>query len=95
MPLQRTNAGSTDHESFHNAGFNSVGLSEEWTNGDSTPYYHKKTDTYSTIHFEYLASTTRLLVAVLSDMSHQVKYPAGPLVPHNMFPGRERTFVKD
>lgn len=63
-----TSTGSTDHESFRNLGFQAVGLTEEYVNGDTTPHYHRATDTYDTIDFEYLASSTRLMTEVMREL---------------------------
>ncbi len=95
IPLERTSTGSSDHVPFHQNGFPSLNLSEEWVNNDTTPYYHQKKDIYETINFDYLASGTKLLVAVVGDLSMKVPPPANiKLVPHENFPGREREFHK-
>lgn len=93
LPLVRTNSGSTDHVAFRDAGFESVGLCEEWAGGDTTPHYHKRTDTYETVNLDYLASTTRLMVAAVGDLSRKVPGPAPTKrLPHDMFPGRDHLF---
>jgi hypothetical protein len=61
FPLHRTDTGSTDHVSFRDAGFEAIGITEEYVNGDTTPHYHKSTDTYETVNFDYLLSTTTLI----------------------------------
>jgi aminopeptidase-like protein len=93
--LSRTSGGSTDHEAFRAEGFNSVGLCEEWTAKDTTPYYHKKTDTYETVDFGILENATKLLVSIFTDLSQKtvLKNPS-PFIPHNKFPGRPRHFHK-
>ncbi len=95
LKLVRTNSGDTDHVAFRASGFKSVGLCEEWAGGDTTPHYHKKTDTYDTIDFSFLASSTKLFVATVSDLSKgiQVKKTT-TIVPHNRFIGRDRPFHK-
>ncbi len=60
--LRETSTGSTDHVSFRSRGFAAVGLTEEFVNGDTTPHYHQPGDTYSTVNFAYLQSTTELLL---------------------------------
>lgn len=93
LPLKRTSSGSTDHVAFRSEGFEAVGLCEEWAGGDTTPYYHKKTDNYETIDFDYLASSTRLLTATVGDLAMKVPAPpASARMPHVMFPGRDRHF---
>ena len=92
-PLYRTNSGSTDHVAFRAEGFTSVGVCEEWANGDTTPYYHRRTDTYETINFDYLTAVTKLVAATTADIVRKVAPPkASPRIPHNRFPGRERHF---
>ncbi|MBC7545966.1 MAG: M28 family peptidase [Candidatus Sericytochromatia bacterium] len=92
LKLARTDSGSTDHVAFRAAGFPSVGLCEEWEGGDTTPHYHKKTDTWETVDFAYLASTTKLFTAAVSDLARKVPAPpATKFVPHNKFPGRDHT----
>lgn len=93
VPLKRTSSGSTDHVAFRSEGFEAVGLCEEWAGGDTTPYYHKKTDTFETVDFDFLASSTRLLAATVGDLAMRVPAPpASARLPHFMFPGRERHF---
>ncbi|HEY9842397.1 MAG TPA: M28 family peptidase [Candidatus Obscuribacterales bacterium] len=93
LPLDRTNTGQSDHVSFHNAGFPSLCVSEEYTSDDFTPHYHKKTDTYPTIDFNYLTSGTRLVIAAVADLSQKVPPPPNiQLIPHERFPSREREF---
>lgn len=93
LKLTRTNSGSTDHVAFRESGFKSVGLCEEWAGGDTTPHYHRKTDTYETIDFEFLASSTKLFAAVIDDLSKGVVLKqTSEIIPHNKFPGRERHF---
>ncbi len=60
-PLTPTRTGFTDHVSFRAAGFAAVGITEEFVSGDTTPHYHLPSDTYETVNFEYLASTSILI----------------------------------
>jgi len=93
LPLDRTNTGQSDHVAFHNEGFHSLNLSEEYTSHDSTPHYHRSTDTYNTINFDFLVTGTQLLVAVVGDLSLKVPPPINvQMIPHNQFPSRERHF---
>lgn len=93
LPLKRTSSGDTDHVAFRQTGFTSVGLCEEWVGGDTTPYYHRKTDTFETIDLDYLTSTTKLMAAAVSDLARKVPGPAHTrFIPHSQFPGRPRPF---
>ena len=60
-------AGS-DHRAFRNGGYNAVGITEEYRNKDTTPHYHKNTDTYETINFEYLSFSTNLVYNVIKEL---------------------------
>lgn len=55
----------SDHQSFLDKGFVTVGVSEEFVGGDHTPHYHLATDTYENVNFPYLASITRLAFTVI------------------------------
>ena len=93
LPLERSNTGQSDHESFHKAGFDSVCISEEYTSGDLTPYYHRRGDTFETVNLEYLTRGTRFVTAVVGDLSLKVPAPIGAqFVPHDHFPAGKRLF---
>jgi hypothetical protein len=64
FPIHITKVGSTDHSSFRRLGYNATGITEEYFNKDTTPHYHRSTDSYSTVNFEYLESTTSYLQKV-------------------------------
>jgi hypothetical protein len=38
-----------------------VGLTEEYRNGDTTPYIHQPSDVWQTVDLDYLAHVTRLV----------------------------------
>ncbi|PIW18039.1 hypothetical protein COW36_06450 [bacterium (Candidatus Blackallbacteria) CG17_big_fil_post_rev_8_21_14_2_50_48_46] len=93
LPFDRTNTGQSDHESFHREGFPAICISEQYTNGDMTPFYHKRGDTFETIHPEYLTSSTRLVVAVAADLALKVPPPANiQVIPNDRFPAKPREF---
>lgn len=96
LKLIRTSSGDTDHVAFRRTGFQSVGLCEEWVSGDTTPYYHRKTDVLESVNFTYLANNARLMIAVASDLLNKVPAPANiQIIPHEQFPGRPRPFHAD
>ena len=93
LPLDRTNTGRSDHVSFHDEGYDSLCISEEFTNGDSTPHYHRRSDTYETVSQSFLVAGTQLIVATVGDLSLKVPAPVNiQMVPHDRFPSREREF---
>ncbi len=60
VTLHATGTGFTDHVSFRAYGFAAIGITEEFVNGDTTPHYHLSSDSYDTVNFEFLASSTVL-----------------------------------
>jgi acetylornithine deacetylase/succinyl-diaminopimelate desuccinylase-like protein len=67
-----TETGS-DHNAFRRLGFKAVGVTEEYRNKDTTPYYHKATDTYATVDFDYVASTTKLVTEAMRLLTQEVR----------------------
>jgi hypothetical protein len=65
MPVSSVTFASSDHQSFINAGLSATGVGEEFVGGDHTPNYHKATDVYANVSFDYLARVTHLAWAVL------------------------------
>lgn len=93
LKLERTNTGQSDHVAFHNEGYHSLCMSEEYTSRDTTPHYHRRSDTFETIDLDFLKAGTQLMIAAVSDLSLKVPAPPGiQFVPHDNFPAREREF---
>ena len=59
---------ATDHASFRSVGYRSVGVTEMYVHGDTTPHYHQKTDVFDTVNFEYVESVTLTVVEVLKEI---------------------------
>jgi Zn-dependent M28 family amino/carboxypeptidase len=72
MPVSSVTFASSDHQSFINAGLVATGVGEEFVGGDHTPNYHKATDTFENVSFDYLSRVTHLAWAVLES---QVRAP--------------------
>ena len=68
IPVHVTNVNSTDHHSFREIGFNSVGITEEYVNGDTSPFKDTVEDTFDTVNFEYVLSTTNLVYEVIKEI---------------------------
>ena len=68
FPIQISDVTSTDHRSFRQLGFAATGITEEYKNGDTTPHYHRSTDTYETVNFAYLTTITEYVQKVFEDM---------------------------
>jgi len=66
VPIHVTQERGADHSAFRELGFQAVGLTEEYRNRDTTPHIHRPGDTFETVQFEYLASTTRLVIGVMN-----------------------------
>ena len=63
-----TKVTSSDHRQFRASGFNAVGITEEYKNRDTTPHYHRSTDTFDTVNFEYLSFATGLVYNVIKEL---------------------------
>jgi Zn-dependent M28 family amino/carboxypeptidase len=61
VPVYVTSTTSTDHQSFRSRGFAAIGITEEYVHGDTTPHYHRPTDTFDTVDFDYLASSAEVV----------------------------------
>jgi Zn-dependent M28 family amino/carboxypeptidase len=68
ITVHSTRTPSSDHSSFRDLGFDALGITEEYVNGDTTPHYHRSTDTFDTVNFDYLRSTTELMKAVFTEL---------------------------
>lgn len=66
IPYQVIGGGSSDNRRFEAVGFATIATFEEI--GDSTPYIHQPGDTFDTVDFEYLASTTQLVFEVFKKL---------------------------
>lgn len=64
--LHITEEPGSDHSAFRRLGMPAVGLTEEYRNGDTTPYSHRPGDTWDTVDFEYLALVTRLIQSAMA-----------------------------
>lgn len=65
MPISSVSFASSDHQSFIAAGLVATGVGEEFVGGDHTPNYHKATDVFANVQFDYLERVTHLAWAVL------------------------------
>ncbi len=65
MPIWETTETGSDHTSFRRLGFKAIGITEEYRHKDTSPFIHKAGDTFATVNFPYLASTTRLMIRVM------------------------------
>jgi Zn-dependent M28 family amino/carboxypeptidase len=65
VPVTVTSTSGTDHASFRELAMPAVGLTEEYVEGDTTPYRHTPGDVPSTVDFAYTATAARLVNLVL------------------------------
>lgn len=65
IPIHKTKVNSTDHQSFRELGYEAIGVTEEYVNGDTTPFKDTPNDTFETVNFDFLASTTTLVFGVV------------------------------
>lgn len=71
VEITRVTYNSSDHLPFREVGIDAVCVSEEYGSGDSTPHYHKPSDTIEGVDFDYLASTTNVLIDVMTVLAGQ------------------------
>ena len=67
IPVRVIGGGASDNLSFLKTGYNTVGVFEDID--DSTPHLHQPTDTYATVNFDYLNSSTQLVYNVLKTIA--------------------------
>jgi hypothetical protein len=68
IPMYTTTEAGSDHSSFRRLGFRAIGVTEEYRHADTTPFIHRAGDTFETIDFDYLASSTRLMTEVIRSL---------------------------
>jgi len=65
VPITTTSTQGTDHQAFRDAGFPAVGLTEEYVEGDTSPYRHTPQDTVSTVDLDYVVFGAELVGQVV------------------------------
>lgn len=68
IKIYKTKTTGSDHREFREAGFQAVGISEEYKNGDGNPHHHKPSDTFEKIDYQFLAFTTYLVFKVVEEV---------------------------
>lgn len=71
LEIYITQERGSDHSAFRRLNFAAVGITEEYHHDDTTPHIHRTTDTYETIDFDYLESTTRLVVKAMEMLAQE------------------------
>ena len=69
IQIHTTPEAGSDHSAFRRLGFPAVGITEEYRNKDTTPHIHRPGDTMETVHFDYLAASTRLVTEALRTLA--------------------------
>ena len=68
IKLYKTKTTGSDHREFREAGFQAVGITEEYKNGDGNPHHHKPSDTFEKVDYQFLAFTTYLVFKVVEEV---------------------------
>ena len=68
IKLYKTKTTGSDHREFREAGFQAIGITEEYKNGDGNPHHHKPSDTSEKIDYQFLAFTTYLVFKVVEEV---------------------------
>ena len=69
IQIHITQVRGSDHSAFRNLDYKAVGITEEFRNGDTSPHFHRPTDKYDTINFDYMESTTMIIIRVMQILS--------------------------
>jgi acetylornithine deacetylase/succinyl-diaminopimelate desuccinylase-like protein len=69
IPIYTTTEAGSDHSSFRQSGYRAVGITEEYRHKDTTPWMHGPGDTFDTINFDYLRSTTDLIAQAMDALT--------------------------
>jgi Zn-dependent M28 family amino/carboxypeptidase len=64
--LHATRTSTTDHHAFRREGFAAVGLTEEYVHGDTSPHYHRPTNTADTVDVDYLLEASDFFSEVMT-----------------------------
>lgn len=64
LATAQTGTSGSDHSAFRDLGFPSVGVTEEFAGGDTTPHYHEAGDVFGTVELGYTADAVRLISRV-------------------------------
>ncbi|MFC2161411.1 M28 family metallopeptidase [Acidobacteriota bacterium] len=68
LTIHITSERGSDHSAFRRLEFKAIGITEEYRNSDTTPHIHRPTDTYETIDFDYLLSTTLIFEEAIKSL---------------------------
>lgn len=69
IPHKVVQGGASDNRQFQAAGYKTLATFESFK--DSTPFIHQPGDTYDTVDFDYLASTTQLIFLVFKTLLNE------------------------
>ncbi|MFL1895376.1 M28 family peptidase [Aquimarina sp. 2-A2] len=69
VPVFKRLVSTPESRIFSTLGFETITVTSELKNADNSPYVHQASDTYTTVNFKYLASTTDIVLNVLKVLS--------------------------
>lgn len=68
IPIYISPCNSTDHHSFRVKGYNAIGMTDEYYNGDYPPHKDTPSDKFETVNFSYLKSSTELVFNTIKEI---------------------------
>ncbi|MBP9206116.1 MAG: M28 family peptidase [Kofleriaceae bacterium] len=68
VPIAAFTFTRSDHQAFLEQGLAAVGVGEQFVGGDHTSHYHRATDTFDKVDFDYLGAAARLALSVSTDV---------------------------
>lgn len=69
VPLYKRLVATPESRIFSKLGFETITVTAELKNGDSSPYAHQSSDTYTTVNFKYLVSTSDIVFKVMQSLA--------------------------
>ncbi len=68
LEVYRTPEERSAHKVFREAGYNTVGITEEYSSGDTSPYNNHRGDSFETVDFNYLGYATSVVLKAMTDL---------------------------
>ncbi len=71
VPLYKRTIATAESRIFSKLGFEAVTITAELKSGDSSPFVHQSSDTYTTVNFKYLASISKIVANAMTALLSQ------------------------
>lgn len=72
VPVFKRRVSTPESKIFSKLGYETITITAELMNGDSSPYVRQAADKYTTVNFKYLASTSYIVYKVMKSFSKKI-----------------------